>query len=103
MLNAIIEAVKSYTFLTLNVFPFLFVGHKLMKRSTEEEGDLAEWLDAIGAGCICWGLMMSMFWIIMTLILLYNVIIEKPMTPDRIKEIIRLIQEERSMITMYLV
>ena len=93
MYNAIIEAIKVYLFLSLNVFPFLWLGYFLSKKGEQCEDDLIkESLGDWSIACLAWGLMMGIFWIMLTLFWLKYFLIDEPLTIERIKYLVNIIK-----------
>jgi hypothetical protein len=75
--------------LTLNVFPFIFIGYKMMKNSEPET-----WKDAIGCGMLCWGLMMGIFWCLMTFALLGHMLFSGELNKEHIQDILNRVELE---------
>ena len=89
MYEAIVESVKCYAFLTLNVFPPMLIGYWLNKKGHEYENEL---ICDIGACIFVWGCLWVMFWLIMTVCWLHYFLIEKPLTPERFMYFVNIIK-----------
>ncbi len=89
MYETLMDSIKGYAWLTLNVFPFLIAGYFLSKKGHEDENEL---LCDIAAGCFCWGIMFGMYWFVFTCIGLYYFLIEKPLTWERIMYFVNIIK-----------
>lgn len=91
MRGAMIDAIKTYSFMTLLTFCPIILGWFLSKFSDGEKDENGEnLLDDLSIGFVLLGVMFGIFWLILTAYWLYYFIVDKPLTPDRIKELIQL-------------
>lgn len=95
MRTAIIEAVKTYAVMTALTFVPMVLGWFISKFSDGEVDEKGENLiDEIALGLEIIGIMFGMFWLIYTFYWVYYFVVSKPLTPDRIQEILQALKNK---------